>query len=399
MITCQQPIRFQARPLTCLTGPHGHCFFGYYDLQPWSADGRRHLAHRVSFMDRLPDADDQAEMGTIDGTTGHFTTLATTAAWNFQQGAMLQWNPRRPDEEIIYNARHDGAFGAVIHNLISGQKRFLSRPVATVATAGTTALSINFSRMLDFRPGYGYAGIPDPYAGVPAPEDDGIYRLDLVSGAVAQILSLAELRERFAAHFGAHLRGAKVLVNHITLNPSATRFLFLLRSMPMPGQPANGWLTMVATADVDGRNVHVFNGHGGASHYCWRGDRHILIYADLPGGGDMQLCLVEDQTQRFDLLDRDVFGFDGHCSYSPDQRFLLYDSYPDATCYRKLLVYDIARRRAIPLAELYSVRTAEDARCDLHPRWSRDGSFVSFDSTHEGVRGVYTMDVREICHA
>jgi len=34
-----------------------------------------------------------------------------------------------------------------------------------------------------------------------------------------------------------------------------------------------------------------------------------------------------------------------------------------------------------------------DWRCDLHPRWSRNGRQVSFDSVHEGNRQIYIADV------
>ena len=37
-----------------------------------------------------------------------------------------------------------------------------------------------------------------------------------------------------------------------------------------------------------------------------------------------------------------------------------------------------------------------EIRCDLHPRWSRDGRQVCFDSVHEGTRQIYVMDVSEI---
>jgi hypothetical protein len=86
-----------------------HYFFGYYDLR--ATDGRgRHLAHRVSFMDRLPTPDDVAELGILED--GAFTPFATTTAWNFQQGAMLQWHPTR-ENTVYYNAFADGHFTTV----------------------------------------------------------------------------------------------------------------------------------------------------------------------------------------------------------------------------------------------------------------------------------------------
>jgi Tol biopolymer transport system component len=32
-------------------------------------------------------------------------------------------------------------------------------------------------------------------------------------------------------------------------------------------------------------------------------------------------------------------------------------------------------------------------RCDLHPRWSPDGRWLSVDSAHTGVRRSYLVDV------
>ncbi len=390
-------IRSQRLPFERMTREPGHHFFGYYDLQPWSGDGRCHLCHRVDFMDRMQAAADGAELGVIRAGDYRFMPFASTHAWNFQQGAMLQWNPRRPDEEVFYNAYFSGAFRAVAHDVATGERRLLPRPLANVSQDGTHALSINFSRLLAFRPGYGYDGVPDPFVGVPAPADDGIFLIDLATGSEKLILPLAAIAESFARKFRCDPARTKLLVNHITFNPSGDRFVFLVRNMPLPGEKSAGWATLFATADLSGSDVHVFDNFGGASHYIWRDDEHLLIYADLPGPGKMALCLARDRTQTFEVLDPAFFAFDGHCSYSPDKRHILYDSYPDADGYRRLLLYDTCANTGTLLADLLSVKRAfqpeEDIRCDLHPRWNRDGTAISFDSVHEGSRHVYAMSL------
>jgi len=37
--------------------------------------------------------------------------------------------------------------------------------------------------------------------------------------------------------------------------------------------------------------------------------------------------------------------------------------------------------------------TGEKIRCDLHPRWSRDGKAVCIDSAHKGSRQMYVIEL------
>ena len=171
-----------------------------YDLQPWSADGRFHLCHRVDFRDRMPTEADPAELGIIPmNGEQQFIPFARTYAWNFQQGAMLQWHPLHGDSEVIFNTRIGNEFKAVIRNIWSGEERLLSRAVANVDPLGRWALSINFSRLHDFRPGYGYAGIVDPFYYDKHPEDDGVFLVNLQDGS-RLIISYQDIVDFFKEH-------------------------------------------------------------------------------------------------------------------------------------------------------------------------------------------------------
>lgn len=379
----------QTRNLDCsperLSPPRGQYFFGYYDVAAWSDDERFHLCHKVDFCDRLPGPEDVAVLGTIRVSDGEFTPFAETTAWNFQQGSLLQWMPNSAGREVIFNRRSGGTFVGVIRNLETGSERVLERAVAAVSPDGRRALSINFARLFDFRPGYGYAGVPDPFASHLHPADDGVFVTDLSDGSSRLIVSFADVHRMFPEQ----TQGKLLLINHVTFNTQGNRFLFLVRNNP--GGRGGGWSTLMLTADLNGENVWRLHDWGMVSHYHWRDRDRVICYCS-PGGAH-GLYVLTDRTRETELVDGDFFRADGHCSYSPDRRRLLYDSYPSEEGYRSLYVYDLESRRGRLLGEFRSPSPAIiDIRADLHPRWSPSGRRISFDSIHEGFRGLYVVD-------
>ncbi|MBE6693588.1 MAG: hypothetical protein E7589_02335 [Ruminococcaceae bacterium] len=107
-----------------------HYFFGYYDMRATDGKTGRHLCHRVPFMDRLPVAEDICEVGYVEN--GQFFKIGETTAWNFQQGAMLQFHPYIPDT-VIYNVYEDGKFMTLTHNFATGEKKYADRATACIS--------------------------------------------------------------------------------------------------------------------------------------------------------------------------------------------------------------------------------------------------------------------------
>lgn len=398
-------------PLRRMSPDGGHYFFGYYDVPAADAAGR-HLCHKVPFRDHIPGPADEAVLGwiplpgSVDEPAGElpFTPFAETTAWNFQQGSMLQWIPTLPDT-CIYNSFENGRLGSCLHNVRTGERRCLPLPVMNVSADGRSALCGNMARQFAFRPGYGYAGAMDAGADVHAPEDDGVFLMDLMSGEYHLILSLSRIVD-FLLKAGAPLEGRKVMINCMTFNPSGTRFILFLRNFPAASDPK--WYTYIPTADRSGWQLHHHPVWGSASHYHWRDDETLVIWTKATEGRQPDLLLLDDRTGERQIIDRSFFLQDGHCSFSPDRRWLLYDSYPDAHSpdnFRNLQVYDLAARRGVDLGRFRSdpQRRDDDNRCDLHPRWLPGGRSISFDSVHEGVRGLYWADLRGVisatCHA
>ena len=379
-----------------LTAEDGQYFFGYYDIPAFSQNMQYHLCHRAKVWKRLPREDDVVELGMIDMKSKEFLKLAETTAWNFQQGAMLQWNPRSPNREMIFNVLEGENYRGIVMDVNTKEKKVLDMPVASIDPSGQYALSINFSRLYDFRPGYGYAGLEDPYRDKNHPPDDGVFLIDLKTGRAKLLISLDEIWEKTKAPLGSEDR--KILINHITFNTDGTRFVFLVRNFTKTPP----WKTAVLTADIDGGDIYILSNYAVASHYHWKDPEHIVFYAQCtersPQG--LQLYLLRDKSYDVKAVDTDFFRGDGHCSYSPDRKWLLYDSYPDRTHYRHLYLYNLEAKKGVELGAYHHApklfEVSVDIRCDLHPRWSPDGKGISFDSIHEGGRHIYYADLEEV---
>lgn len=377
-------------PVRRISPADGEYFFGYYDLP--AMRGALHLAHKAPFADRLQKKGDRALVGVIDTDSGKFEELDETEAWNFQQGAMLQWNPAESDE-IIYNCVADGEYRAAVMNIKTGKKRFLDMPVANVSPKGDYALSVNFSRIYDFRPGYGYASFADRFYYKNHPEDDGIFLTDIKTGKSKMIISLDELWNFAGSHFNGN--DQKIAINHITFNTDGSRFLCLVRNFVKPGEQL---ITATVTANADGSDMFLLSDFAIQSHYNWRDRENVIFYASGKelscSRGWANNYILRDKSHSGEPVADYFFVGDNHMSYSPDRTLLLADTYPDGNRMQALRIYDFAKDMLINIGKFYSLpRSVIDIRCDLHPRWDNEGKRISFDSTHEGIRGIYMTDI------
>ncbi len=367
--------------LTANKKENEHFFFGYYDLQPYSPDNALHLAHKVRFADRVPQKGDVAEIGYIDTRSCVFTPIAETKAWNFQQGALTQWFD--DGKTVVFNDFDGEKYVSRVVDRSGNEVRRYGMPFACLNRKAGKAMSINFSRVYDFRKGYGYCNAPDAYANDIAPKSDGIFSLDLITGEHKLILSYAQMREAFCE---LPYTDSKLVVNHITFNPSGTKFVFLLRNFPEEGKK---WGTVLAVGDTDG-NVKKLTNFEVNSHYSWRDDDNLMIYAGLPSWGIYFINTESGERKRLydPLCDRD----DIHCNYSPDRKCFIGDGYPQKDGVRSLYKYDFATKRSCELLRVFSLRVADaDIRCDLHARFSADGSRISYDTTENRTRDIMQL--------
>lgn len=429
-------------------GPYSH-FFGYYDKSPLDISGTRLLAHRVSFDGRDVLAGDTATIGYWNISQHIFTELGTTQAFNWQQGAMLQWLPPDYHRRIIYNDRQDNHFVSVIVDVISGERRVIPFPIYAVHPSGTFALGINFERLYFCRKGYCYQGVVNEKWDRPIHPEDGIYRIDLSSGHVTLLFSTQQIVDIAPQ---PEMESGYNWLDHIVWNPSGTRFAFLHRwyspnEWLYDGDPSKvsemsetepAFASRLLTANQDGSDIFLFPDTRFYSHMGWRNDSQFTIWGRLqnvsqnplfkihraghtkksrlahallwiyrwakrnlpvsvriPSSviGNPAYLLITDKSYDMKTLTQNALNEDGHNTWHCDRNWMLTDTYPDSQQYQRLLMYSLATNQAQKLGRFFAP-FSHGYRCDLHPRFDYSCHYVVVDSACLNQRRqIYVLDI------
>ncbi|MGB6243283.1 MAG: hypothetical protein WBF69_12475 [Castellaniella sp.] len=425
----QNAITRNYRKAQRLGGSAHHHFFGYYNKTVWDHTGRYILGNRVPFMDRNLTPDLEAEIGFFDSANGHdFVVVGKTTAWNWQMGCQLQWLDGAKDLSLIYNRRSQAprpdavypGFESVIYNVKDGSERVLPLPVYSVSPDSRHALCVNYSRLWITHETIGYVEHDSPKSMENAPSEDGIWCLNLESGQYRLAVSYADLK---AFHYVPSMEKAIHWVSHIEINTSSSRCLFLHRWTERV-EDETCFLHRLITMNLDGSDMRLLecsdhplpqlaegfdpNAVGTydyekseyqISHPLWLSAEDIIVWG--PHEGKIHYHLYRDMLPpKVSVIGNGILTENGHMSFSPvDQRWMLSDTYPDSeTNERVLFLYDVKTDVRIDLGSFYAdPGLKKENRCDLHPRWSRDGMQICIDSVHESERQMYILDVSEIC--
>ncbi len=350
--------------------PDDH-FVGFYDVSPWNASMDSYFVHRID--------DGRVSIGVLTG--GKTKHVTATDAWNYQQGSRTQWHPTE-DGTLLYNDVEDGSAVGRSIGIDGTINDTYPYPIQAVRPAGGEFLSIDYRRLDRNSPGYGY-GTDD--GSLRDPGDDGIFRVDL-EGDAELIVPFEELLDSTPTDVphGNHY------IHHVLYAPDGDRFAFLHRWMDEGERN-----TRLLVSDRQGdRRTLLENRH--VSHFCWLDGRRLFLWggSERAGRGYHVLDVVSGESTPIDGLEG--YG-DGHPSLSPDGSWIVTDTYPDRLRKRTLTLYHLPTEREIRLGTFFSPFGFDGSkRCDLHPRWSPDGQFVSIDSAHGGRRRSYIVDVGSI---
>ncbi len=379
-------------PARVITRGPRHHWFGYYDKLQFDPTVRYVLGMQVAFEHRSPKADDVIQIGMIDLQDGdRWIELGQSTAWNWQQGCMLQWLPGSKSQ-VLWNDRANDRYVCRLLDVTTGETRVIPHPVYSVSPDGKSAVTPDFRRIADVRPGYGYTGLPDPYADDLSPDKTGIFHVDLQTGQAKLIISVADI-----ARLGLipdQQLGIKHYFNHLLFNPDGTRFIALHRWR----YPNGSRLTRLFTANPDGSDIRIVVPNGYASHFIWRDPSHILCQSrNWLGNSEWSNFLFEDKEGGSVVeIGRGVLDRSGHISYLPGNEWILNDTYPQGSQrVQTPHLFHVRTGRRIDLGHFPAgPQYTGEWRVDTHPRFSPDGRYVCIDSPHASAgRQLHLIDI------
>lgn len=375
--------------------PKHEYFFGYYDKSPWDATDRYMLCVRAkdTWSDVSPK--EKADILLIDtakskADPSRVRRVAETRAWNVQQACMLQWLGPDFRSRILYNDFREAAYCSVILDLETMEETVIPVAVYTVANNGKTALTLDFSRLYNLRPGYGYYNVPEKTKGIGLPDSTAIWKVNLETGEVSDLLKYTDFAN-FEPRTEMQEEGSIHKVNHLMLSPNGERFMVLYRWFV-----GHRKYTRLITCNIDGTDMYVLSDDDMVSHCCWKNNSFILAFENKKKGGP-GYYLMRDKTQNY-IHCWPQFSNDGHPSYSPDGSLIVTDSYPNRSRLASINVMSGNERNKTntTIARVFSpFKYDNDTRCDLHPRWNHRGDKVCFDSVFEGHRGLYVVSINK----
>lgn len=369
-------------------------FFGFHDKSPFSTRDEFLLGHREATPLRMPGPNDRAGIGYFSGPGWmRFNEVYQTKAWNWHQGAMLQW--LGASGEFAFNDFVGNGHVAKVYDVKGVCRSVLPVPIAAVSPDGTKALSYDFVRSNRGMPGYGYANGSDPDSDKLIPSRRGLSVLDVSSGRVDLLYGVEHLARIEPEE---SMPGCFHWVTHCQFSPSGERFGFFHRWVDE--RTGSRWTRMFSSS-VDGTGLHLFPTTRMVSHFGWRDDRHLVAYARTRQFDD-QYYLFTDLSGEFEVIGAGVFTSDGHPSISRDGRWMITDTYPDAFRRQYLILFDLGERIRYDLAsfrlpsKFMGSRPGDHWTVDLHPRWNRESTVVCFDCGYSGTRSLCTLALGEL---
>lgn len=358
-------------------GPQHH-FFGYIGHvgnTPWNGNERYMALLRTGFQDHMPAPREAADVVLVDMSNRAVIPIDRSCAWNPQQGTMFYWNPKAPDTQLVFNDRdpHSNRVFTVLYDIARRRRiheyRYDDTPFANsgVARKGGYFLGINYGRLARLRPVTGYPGAYDWTLEAPAPEDDGIFLVDMESGKKRLLVSFRRLAEEIAP-LRPEVKSKQLFINHTLWSRDDSRIYFYVRG----DFGKTGAIDVPCTIHPDGSNLKVHSMFIGG-HPEWESGPRII--GDVEGRQviyDVDKQQIVGQIATPEILPKPG----GDIALSPDGEWFV-NGYRQGreNFYVVIRLRDgsYVRTPGLPVDHW----TGGDLRCDPAPCWNRRSNRIA----------------------
>lgn len=361
-----------------ITSGTKHHFFGYIgqcQTIPWNATDRYILAMEIDHIDRLPKPEEAASIILIDTENDNkIIRLDKTHAWNPQQGTMFYWNPLAAKTQFVFNDR-DVKTGKVFTVLYDIEKRARIReyrdekaPIGNggVAQKGGAFLGLNYGRLARLRLVTGYPQALDWSKAENAPSNDGIFVVDVKTGARRLLVSYRQLADKLKARY-PDIEQTPLFINHTLWNRPGDRVYFFVRG---------NWgkekkkINTPCSVHADGTGLTLHEMHIGG-HPEWA-EGHLLIGRR---GKDQVLYDVDKRKVVGKLGTPDIFpNPEGDISLSPDGSWFV-NGYKKKD-ENRFVLYRRSDGLYARSAGIDKGSYSGDIRIDPAPRWNRASNAI-----------------------
>ena len=413
-------------------------WFGYYNYDPLNHNRTRMLCNRSQSESHKIAPTDRIELGYYEITKGEWHHIDYSDAWNWQQGAMMQWLPGKGNQnKVIYNCSKDNHLISRIKDVETGETKDINWSIYGITPDGKKSISLDFERSYWCR-AYHYQSVAKPEKEGRIVEGDGIFEIDLEKNERRLLIDIHDIVN---CQPDKDFDKKKHWVEHIMINPDGTRFCFLHRYSSM--ENVLSYQTRVFIANIDGSELTVIPGWNKYmwSHFGWQNNTDFSIYTymrpalykklDAVASNKVDKARVTTKQRVLKLLvfvkqilpkrlkkmvqprinyyqhyklvngaysldenwNESFFDIDGHPSFTSDGRYMLTDSYPDLNKYRRYIVYDTVTHKGVIVAKMPENRIGHNVSCDLHPKLSTDNNYVIFDNTSLGKHSMVMFKI------
>jgi hypothetical protein len=240
-------------------------FIGFYDVVPWNDPMDAAFAHEAGPHDSTTYEHADSETSIVGYSSDGIDPVASTRAWNYQQGSRTQWHPTRSDV-LLFNDIDDSSLVARWISVTDDDSWTFPYPIQAVSPTGKEYISLDYRRLDRNSPGYGYG--TDDGSPLSSPSTDGLRRVPLDAQKDDElIVSFAELRDSF----GGAVSHDKHYIHHAVFSPDGKRLAFLHRWMDDNIRKTR----LIISTRTGEWEEHLR--HSQLSHFCWLDSTRLFL--------------------------------------------------------------------------------------------------------------------------